>query len=180
MLKKILIVVALVVVVFVIIVALQPAEFHVARTASVAAPAEVVFAQVNELKKWEAWSPWVKIDPAMKQTYEGPASGTGASSQWAGNSQVGEGRMTITESRPNELIRFNLEFFKPMAGTCVAEFSFKPEGNQTAVTWSMSGRNNFIAKAMCLFMNMDKMVGGQFETGLAQMKSITEAAPKQK
>jgi len=179
MLKKILIVIGVIVVAFVIIVALQPAEFHVARTATVAAPAEVVFAQVNELKKWEAWSPWVKIDPAMKQTYEGPASGIGAISRWAGNNQVGEGSMTITESRPNELLRFTLEFIKPMAGTSTAEFSFRPEGNQTSITWSMSGRNNFIAKAMCLFMNMDKMVGGQFEKGLAQLKSITEAAPRQ-
>ena len=180
MLKKVLIVIAVIVVVFVIIVVLQPADYHVARTATIAAPAEVVFAQVNELKKWEAWSPWVKIDPAMKQTYEGPASGTGAISRWAGNNEVGEGSMTITESRPNELIRFNLEFIKPMAGNSTAEFSFKPEGHQTAVTWSMSGKNNFIAKAMCLFMNMDKMVGGQFEQGLAQIKSITEAAPRQK
>ncbi len=179
MLKKILIVIGVIVVAFVIIVALQPAEFHVARTATVAAPAEVVFAQVNELKKWEAWSPWVKIDPAMKQTYEGPASGIGAISRWAGNNQVGEGSMTITESRPNELLRFTLEYIKPMAGTSTAEFSFRPEGNQTSITWSMSGRNNFIAKAMCLFMNMDKMVGGQFEKGLAQLKSITEAAPRQ-
>ncbi len=179
MLKKILIVIGVIVVAFVIIVALQPAEFHVARTATVAAPAEVVFAQVNELKKWEAWSPWVKIDPAMKQTYEGPASGIGAISRWAGNNQVGEGSMTITESRPNELLRFTLEFIKPMAGTSTAEFSFRPEGNQTSITWSMSGRNNFIAKAMCMFMNMDKMVGGQFEKGLAQLKSITEAAPRQ-
>ncbi len=180
MLKKILIVIGVIVVAFVIIVALQPAEFHVARTATVAAPAEVVFAQVNELKKWEAWSPWVKIDPAMKQTYEGPASGIGAISRWAGNNQVGEGSMTITESRPNELLRFTLEFIKPMAGTSTAEFSFRPEGNQTSITWSMSGRNNFIAKAMCLFMNMDKMVGGEFEKGLAQIKSITETAPGKK
>jgi uncharacterized protein YndB with AHSA1/START domain len=179
MLKKILIVIGVIVVVFVIIVALQPAEFHIARTATIAAPAEVVFAQVNELKKWDAWSPWIKIDPAMKQTYEGPASGKGAISRWAGNNQVGEGSMTITESRPNELIRFDLEFIKPMAGTSTSEFTFKPEGNRTTVTWSMSGRNNFIAKAMCLFMNMDKMVGGEFEKGLAQMKSITETAPRQ-
>ncbi len=179
MIKKILGVIAIIVAVFVIIVALQPAEFRVARTATIAAPAAVVFAQVNELKKWEAWSPWARIDPAMKQTYEGPASGTGAISRWAGNSQVGEGSMTITESRPNELIRFNLEFIKPMAGTSTAEFSFKPEGNRTSVSWSMSGKNNFIAKAMCLFMNMDKMVGGEFEKGLAQMKSIAEAASKQ-
>ena len=179
MLKKILIVIGVIVVVFVIIVALQPAEFHIARTATIAAPAEVVFAQVNELKKWDAWSPWIKIDPAMKQTYEGPASGKGALSRWAGNNQVGEGSMTITESRPNELIRFDLEFIKPMAGTSTSEFTFKPEGNRTTVTWSMSGRNNFIAKAMCLFMNMDKMVGGEFEKGLAQMKSITETALRQ-
>ena len=86
--------------------------------------------------------------------------------------------MTITESRPNELIRFNLEFIKPMAGTSTAEFSFKPEGNQTSVTWSMSGKNNFIAKAMCLFMNMDKMVGGEFEKGLSSLKSIAEASHK--
>src|SRR2546426_3276222 len=178
MFKKILIVIAVIVVVFVIIVALQPADYHVARTATIAAPAEVVFAQVNELKKWEAWSPWVKIDPAMKQTYEGPASGNGAISRWAGNNQVGEGSMTITESRPNELIRFNLQFIKPMAGTSTAEFSFKPEGKQTTVTWSMSGRNNFIAKAMCLFVSMDKMGGGQFEQGLAQIKTITEVAAR--
>ena len=142
------------------------------------APASAVFVQVNELKKWEAWSPWAKLDPAMKQKYEGPAAGVGAVSSWAGNNQVGEGRMTITESRTNELVRFNLEFFKPMAGTSTSEFSFKPEGNQTSVTWSMSGQNNFIGKAMCLFMNMDKMMGGQFETGLASMKSIVEAPPK--
>jgi carbon monoxide dehydrogenase subunit G len=178
MLKKILAVIAVILVVFVIIVALQPADFHVARTATVATPAEAVFAQVNDLKKWEAWSPWVKLDPAMKQTYEGPASGIGAVSRWAGNNQVGEGSMTITESRPHELIRFNLEFIKPMAGTSMAEFSFKPEGNQTTVTWSMSGKNNFIAKAMCLFMNMDRMVGGEFEKGLSSLKSIAEARDK--
>jgi len=176
MLKKILIIIGVIVVVFVTVVALQPADYRVERTATVAAPAERVFAQVNDLKKWEAWSPWVKIDPTMKQTYEGPASGTGAISRWAGNNQVGEGSMTIAESRPNELIRFNLEFIKPMAGTSTSEFSFKPQGNLTAVTWSMSGKNNFIGKAMCLFMNMDKMVGGQFETGLTALKSIAESS----
>ena len=175
MLKKILIGI---VVVFLIIVATRPADFRVTRSTTISAPAPAVFAQVNGLKKWEAWSPWAKIDPNMKQTYEGPASGVGAISRWAGNNEVGEGHMTITESRPNELVRFNLEFFKPMAGTSTAEFTFKPEGNQTTVTWSMAGKNNFIAKAMCMFMNMDKMVGGQFEQGLAAMKSIVEAAPK--
>ena len=98
---------------------------------------------------------------------------------WAGNNEVGEGRMTITESRPNDLIRVKLEFFKPFSGNSLAEFNFKPEGNQTVVTWSMTGQNNFMAKAIHLFMNMDKMIGGQFEKGLAQMKSVAEASPQQ-
>jgi hypothetical protein len=179
MLKKILIAVAVIIVVMVVIVALQPTEFRVARSTTISAPAPAVFAQVNDFHKWQAWNPWGKIDPAMKQTYEGAPAGIGAIYTWAGNNEVGEGRMTLTESRPSELIRIKMEFFKPFAGISTAEFTFKPEGNQTAVTWRMSGENNFMAKAMHLFMNMDKMIGGQFDKGLAQMKSIVEAAPKQ-
>ena len=145
---------------FVLIVATRPANFRVTRTTVIAAPAEAVFVQVNELRKWEAWNPWGKIDPAMKLTYEGPASGAGAAYAWVGNNDVGEGRMTITESQPNERVQCKLEFFKPMTGTSTAEFTFKPEGNQTRVTWSMSGKNNFIAKAFCLFVSMDKIIGG--------------------
>ena len=178
MLKKILIGLAVIAVVFLIVVAFQPADYRVTRTATIAAPPAVVFAQVDDLRQWEAWSPWAKMDPAMKVTYAGPAAGAGAISGWAGNSEVGEGRMTITESRPSELIRFHLEFFKPMAGTSASEFTFKPEGNQTVVTWTMTGKNNFIGKAFCLFMNMDKMVGGDFEKGLASLKSIAEAGAR--
>ncbi len=179
MLMKILIGLAMIVVVFVVVVATRPSEFRVARTATISTPAPAVFAQVNDFRKWEAWNPWAKLDPAMKQTYEGAPAGAGAIYAWAGNAQVGEGRMTLTESRPSDLIRIKLEFLKPFKATNTAEFTFKPEGNQTAVTWSMAGKNNFIAKAVHLFMNMDKMVGGQFEKGLAQMKSVVEAAPKQ-
>jgi len=179
MLIKILIAIAVIFIVFVVIVALQPSEFRVARSAAMSAPAPAVFAQVNDFHKWEAWNPWAKIDPAMKQTYEGAPAGTGAVYTWAGDKEVGEGRMTIIESHPSELIRINMEFFKPFAGTSIAEFTFKPEGNQTVVTWSMAGKNNFMAKAIHLFMNMDKMIGGQFDKGLAQMKSVVEAAPKQ-
>ena len=179
MIIKILIGLVVIVVVFVVIVALQPSEFRVARTATISAPPPAVFAQVNDFHKWAAWNPWGKIDPAMKQAYEGAPAGTGAIYTWTGNNEVGEGRMTITESRPSDLIRIKLEFFKPFAATNTAEFTFKPEGNQTAVTWSMTGQNNFMAKAVHLFMNMDKMVGGQFEQGLASMKSLVEAAPKQ-
>lgn len=179
MLKKILIALAVIVIVFVVVVALQPSEFRVARTATISAPPPAVFAQVNDFHKWEAWSPWAKLDPAMKQTYAGAPAGTGAIYTWAGNDQVGEGRMTLTESRPNELVRIKLEFLKPFASTAATEFTFKPEGNQTMVTWSMAGKNNFMAKAFGLFMNMDKTVGGQFEKGLANLKSVSEAAPKQ-
>jgi uncharacterized protein YndB with AHSA1/START domain len=170
--------VAAIVVVFLIIVALQPDEFRVSRSATIAAPPPEVFAQVNDFHKWEAWNPWGKLDPAMKHTYEGAPAGVGAVYTWTGNGQVGEGRMTITDIQPSDLIRIKLEFFKPFAGTNVAEFTFKPEGSQTAVTWSMSGKKAFIPKAVGLFMNMDKMIGGQFEKGLADMKATVEAAPK--
>jgi len=179
MLKKILIVLAAIVVVFVGVVAMQPSEFRVVRSATMSAPAPAVFAQVNDFHNWEAWSPWAKLDPAAKNSFEGPSAGTGAIFRWAGNKEVGEGSMTITESRPSDLIRIKLEFLKPFAATNSADFTFKPDGDQTAVTWSMAGRNNFISKAFCLFMNMDKMVGGKFEEGLAAMKSIVEAVPKQ-
>ena len=174
MLVKILIGVAVVVVALAAYVATRPEEFSVSRTASFAAPAPAVFAQVNELKKWEAWSPWQKKDPQAKNSYAGPAAGTGASMAWAGNKEVGEGRMTIVESRPAELVRFKLEFFKPFAATNSAEFSFKEEAGRTAVTWTMRGQNNFIGKAMCLFFDMDKMVGGDFEKGLAGIRQIVE------
>jgi uncharacterized protein YndB with AHSA1/START domain len=175
MIKKILIALAVIIVVFLVVVALQPADYQVTRAATIAAPPETVFAQVNDFHKWEAWSPWEKLDPAMDRTYSGELAGEGAVYAWSGNSDVGEGSMTITESRPNDLIRLKLEFIKPMAGTSDTEFSFKSEGEGTHVTWTMAGKNNFIGKAFCLFMNMDKMVGGQFEEGLASMKRVAEA-----
>ncbi len=167
-----------IIVVFVIVVATRPGQFSVSRSTMVSAPAAAVFPHVNELKKWEAWNPWGKIDPAMKLTYSGPPSGVGASYSWAGNSQVGEGRATITESRPNDLVQLRLEFFKPMAGVSTAEFTFKPQGNRTEVMWAMTGKNNLIGKAMCLFTSMDTMIGGQFEKGLQDMKTVVETAPK--
>lgn len=178
MLKKILIVLALIIVVCVVVVAVQPSQFRVSRSAVMAAPASAVYEHVNDLHKWETWSPWAKLDPNMKGTYDGPPSGVGAAYSWAGNGDVGEGKMTITESRPNELVKIRLEFLKPMAGTSDAEIAFKPEGDKTSVSWTMTGENNFIGKAMCLVMNMDKMVGGQFEAGFASLKSIVEKPAK--
>jgi hypothetical protein len=175
MLFKILMGVAVVILALAAFVATRPEEFSVSRTASFAAPAPAVFAQVNELRKWHAWSPWAKKDPNAKETYDGPAAGAGAIMSWAGNNEVGEGRMTIVESRPAELVRFKLEFFKPFAATNSAEFAFREEGGRTAVTWTMRGHNNFIGKAMCLVFDMDKMVGGDFEKGLAGIRQIVEA-----
>jgi hypothetical protein len=152
----------------------QAEDFRYTRTASVGATPQAVYAQVNDLHKWQAWSPWAKMDPTAKNAFEGPAEGAGAIMRWAGNTKVGEGCMTILESRPGELIRIKLEFLKPFQATHTAEFTFKPEGNQTLVTWSMYGKNNFMGKAMGLFMNCDKMIGGQFSTGLAWLKEIVE------
>ncbi len=174
MLMKILIALAVIVVVFVVVVATRPSEYRVARTVTISAPAPAVFAQVNDFHKWDAWNPWAKMDPAMKQTYEGAPAGTGAVYTWTGNRQVGEGRMTLTESRPPDLIRINLEFLKPFAATSTAEFTFSPEGQRTAVTWSMVGNLNFVAKVIHLFVGMDRMIGANFEKGLADMKSVAE------
>jgi Polyketide cyclase / dehydrase and lipid transport len=178
MIWKILIALVVIVVGLVGVITLQPARYRVSRSTTIAAPAPVVFAQVNDFHKWSAWSPWEKIDPAMKRTYEGPPAGVGASYAWVGSREVGEGRMTIVESRPSDLIQVKLEFVKPFAGTSVAEFSFKPDGERTLVTWSMTGDKNFIAKAIHLVMSMDRMIGDQFDKGLATMKTVAEAAPR--
>jgi hypothetical protein len=177
MLIYIAVAIAAIIVIFLIVVALQSPEFRVARTATISAPPSAVFAQVNDFHNWEAWNPWGKIDPAMKKTYEGAPAGVGAKYGWIGNKDVGEGGMTITESHPSDLIRIKLEFKKPFAATHMAEFTFTPEGVQTAVTWSMFGNKNFMTKAFGLFMSMDKMIGGQFEKGLADMKAAVEGAP---
>ena len=179
MLLKILAVVALVIVILVIVIALQPGEFRIARSTKISAPPPVVFVQVNDFRKWQAWNPWGKIDPAMKVSYAGAPASVGAAYGWSGNNEVGEGRMTIIESRPYELIRVKLEFLKPFAATNTAEFTFKPEANETMTTWSMFGEKNFMAKAIHLFISMEKMIGGQFEKGLADMKVAAETAAKQ-
>jgi uncharacterized protein YndB with AHSA1/START domain len=176
MIQVILVGVVVLLVVLVIVVAVQPAAFRVVRSARIEAPPADVFARVNDFHEWDAWSPWAKLDPASKSTFEGPAAGTGAVFGWSGNTKVGAGRMTVTESRPAELIRIRLEFMRPFKCTNVAEFAFRPEGGGTVVTWSMSGEKIFFSKAFGLVMDMDKMVGGDFEKGLGQMKMLAEAA----
>ena len=182
MIKKILlgaiVVLVLAVAIFCVVVAIQPSHYHIERTAIINAPAPIVFAQVNDFHKWDAWSPWAKLDPAMKTSYEGAPAGTGAMYSWTGNSQVGEGRMTITQSVPSTLVKIKLEFIKPWVATNATDFMFASQGSQTNVKWTMDGENNFMGKAFGMFMNMDKMIGNDFEKGLAQMKTLTEAAAK--
>ena len=178
MLMKILIATVVVLAALAAFVATRPAEFSVTRSASISAPAPAVFVHVNELRNWQAWSPWAQKDPQMKQDYEGPAAGVGAVTSWQGNNDVGEGRMTIVESKPHELVRFRLEFFKPFAATNSAEFLFKEQGGSTTVTWTMQGKNNLIGKAMGVVFDFDTMIGADFEQGLAGIKQIVESGPK--
>ena len=178
MFKKILIVLVLVVAAFCVVVAMQPDTFKVERSATFAAPADAVFPHLNDLHKWQTWSPWAKKDPNAKITFSGPESGEGASFAWVGNQEIGEGSMTITESRPNDLVQTRLDFVKPFADTSTGEFRLEPVGSgQTRVIWSMSGKSNFMFKAMGLFMDCDKLIGGDFEQGLANLKGIVAQAP---
>lgn len=173
MLIKILLVLAVLVAVVLITAATRPVDFSCARSLLISAPTSAVFAEANDYRKWVVWSPFEK-DPAMKRTFSGAPTGVGATYDWSGNREVGEGRATIVESRPGELVRMKLEFVRPFAGTNMAEFTFKPMGAQTMVTWSFTGHNSFLCRVISLFMNMEKMVGGQFEQGLASLKALVE------
>jgi hypothetical protein len=173
MIPYILLALVLLVAVVLVLALRQPDEFRITRAAAIPAAPAIVFSQVNDLHLWEAWSPWAKLDPNAKSTFEGPAAGVGSAMAWDGNNKVGTGRMAITESRPHEFIRFQLDFLKPMKANNTAEFTFKPDGGQTVVTWSMFGKNNLGGKIFNLFVNCDDMVGKQFEQGLGNLKNVS-------
>ncbi len=176
MFKKIILGLVLLVAILVVVISMQPSNFKITRSITINAKPEMAFALVNDFKQWHQWSPWAKLDPNMKVTYEGAASGTGAIYRWEGNKDVGRGDITITESKPAELVAMSLHFIEPWEATNKTEIAFQPEGQQqTKVTWTMSGENTFMGKAMGLFINMDKMIGGDFERGLEKMKEVAEA-----
>jgi Polyketide cyclase / dehydrase and lipid transport len=175
MLKKILIGAAVVIAAFLAFVATRPAEYEVAREALIPAPAAVAYAQVADFHKWDAWSPWAKLDPQMKTSFEGTPGAVGSSQSWTGNKDVGTGKMTLLEAKPGELVRIKLEFVEPFADTADNTITFRPEGAGTRVRWSMAGVNNFMEKAMCVFMDMDAMIGKDFEKGLAQLGAVAQA-----
>ena len=152
----------------------RPDSFRIERTILVDAPPEASYALVQDLHRWTEWSPWEGVDPGMKRTYAGPASGVGASYGWEGNSKVGSGRMEITEAAPGAKLVLKLDFFTPMEAHNTAEFTFVREGGGTRVTWAMFGPSPFLSKLIGLVFNMDRMVGGMFEKGLASLKDRCE------
>ncbi|HSI05704.1 MAG: SRPBCC family protein [Myxococcota bacterium] len=165
---------------FGVYVAMQPADFTVERSATMAAPPAIVFAQVNDFHNWPNWSPWEKLDPAMEKTFSGAPAGTGAAYAWSSKDKnVGAGQMTITSAKMPERIDLKLDFLEPFKATNNVVFNFTPEGEGTKVNWAMSGQKNFVMKAFCLFQDMDKMVGADFEKGLSALAATSETKAKE-
>jgi uncharacterized protein YndB with AHSA1/START domain len=175
MFKKILIGLVVIIVALLGYAATKPDTFRLERSASIKAAPETIFAQLNDFRSWGNWSPWEKLDPALQRTYSGAAIGAGAVYAWKGNSEVGAGRMEILESSPASQISIKLDFIEPFEGHNTTEFTLQPEGEATKITWAMHGPNQFLGKVMSLFVNMDEMVGKDFETGLANLKTVAEA-----
>ena len=177
MLKRILLGLVVIVVAAVAIVLIlasrQPDEFRVERTATINAPAEKIVAHIDDFHQWSAWSPYERLDPAMQRTFSGAPTGKGSIYEWNGNSDVGQGRMEILDASPNK-VSIKLDFYKPMEASNVAEFDLQPKGDATDVTWAMYGPMPFISKVMCVFFDIDKMVGTDFEKGLAELKKVSE------
>lgn len=178
MLKTISIIVGILIVAAVvtilILAALKPDTFRVERSATIDAAPDKIYPLINDFHAFGTWSPYEKLDPAMKRSYEGPASGVGAAYAWEGNGNAGIGRMEIVESIPNEKISINLDFKKPFEAHNIVEFTLVPQGDATTVTWSMHGPVYFQHKIMHVIFNMDKMVGDQMTEGLANLKAIAE------
>jgi Polyketide cyclase / dehydrase and lipid transport len=174
MIKTIAIAIAAVVAAILIYAATQPDTFRVERSTVIKAPPEKIFSQINGFHQWEAWSPWEKIDPAIKRTYSGADSGKGAVYGWQGNKDVGQGRMEIIESTPSSNVLIKIDFMEPFEGHDMVQFTLQPQGDATKVTQAMYGPSPFISKLMSLFFSMDKMVGQKYEEGLASLKAIAE------
>jgi len=152
----------------------KPDSFSVERKISINAPPEKVFANINDFHAWDAWSPWAKLDPAMQTTHSGAPSGPGAVYEWSGNSDVGKGRMEITGATPPSNVTIKLDFLEPFESHNTTVFNLAPTAAGTDVTWTMSGPQPYVSKLMATFMSMDKMIGGDFEKGLAQLKTVSE------
>jgi uncharacterized protein YndB with AHSA1/START domain len=174
MFKKIAIIILVLLAAVLIYATTKPDTFEVRRSATIKAPPEKIFPLLNDFRSWQTWSPWEKLDPALKRTYSGAANGQGSVYAWEGNSKVGAGRMELMQSIPSSRIGIKLDFLKPFEGHNVAEFTLAPNGDSTTVTWAMRGPNPYLGKVMSVFVDMDRMVGRDFETGLANLKAAAE------
>jgi uncharacterized protein YndB with AHSA1/START domain len=175
MIKTLLLVVLALVAAVLIYATTRPDTMRVERSARIAAPAEKLYPMVADFHGWSAWSPWEKLDPAMRRTYGGAPSGKGATYAWVGNSKVGEGRMEILEAAPSSRIAIQLDFVEPIAGRNTTVFTFEPAGDATQVRWTMTGPSPYISKLMGVFVDMDRMIGKDFEAGLANLQAVATA-----
>jgi uncharacterized protein YndB with AHSA1/START domain len=175
---KVLAVIALILLVAIVVVlvlaARKPAGFRIERATSIKASPDKIFALINDFRNWRAWSPWERMDPNLRRSYSGAERGEGAVYEWEGNSKVGKGRMEIVEAPPPSRVAIKLDFLKPFEAHNTAEFTLVPRGDATEVTWAMHGPNLFIGKVMGVFMSMDRMIGKDFEAGLANLKAAAE------
>lgn len=174
MLKKLLTLIVVALGVVMVLATRQPDSFAVQRSATIKATPEKLFGMVQDFHEWAKWSPWEALDPEMKRSFEGPATGVGSRYGWEGNSEVGKGSMEIVDATAPSRIGIKLDFIEPFESKADVLFAFTPEGDSTKVTWSMAGSNNFMSKIMCVFMNMDTMIGGDYEKGLANLKTLAE------
>ena len=174
MIKAILIGIVALIAGVLIFAATKPDTFRVVRSTTIKAPADKVFPLINDFRNWGSWSPYEKKDPAMKRTFGATTSGKGAAYAWDGNKEIGQGSMEITEASAPSEVRLKLDFVKPIEAHNIVDFTLKPEGDATRVTWAMHGPAPFISKLMQVFFNMDKMIGTDFEAGLANLKAIAE------
>ena len=174
MIKTIATVLALLIAAILIYAATKPDSFRIERSTTIKATSEKVFALINDYKQWEAWSPWEKIDPALKRTYSGAASGVGAIYEWSGNKDIGQGRMEIVESTPSTKVSLKLDFITPFEAHNMVDFTLAQQGDTTTITQAMYGPSPYLSKLMTIFFSMEKMVGGKYEEGLANIKAIAE------
>ena len=177
--KWLLILIILAVIVVLVLASRKPNSFRVERKVTIHAEPAAIFAYINDFHQWTQWSPWENVDPNLTRSYSGPDVGVGTHYAWLGNKNVGQGNMTILESAPHSFIKIVLQFIKPFAANNTAEFTFTPQGDKTEVSWAMYGPSPLMSKIMSLFMNMDKMIGTQFETGLTNLKNVAEKTAKQ-
>lgn len=170
---KIFSVTAVALIILAVAIARRPSAFRVERSVTIAAPASVVFSHLADFRQWTARSPYEKLDPAARKTYSGPATGPGSVFHYVGK-KLGEGRMTVLDEEPNRRLAIQAEFIKPFHATNRIDFTLSPAANGVTVTWAMSGNNNSVFKAITAVVNMDQVLGKEFETGLTDLKCVTE------